>query len=171
MLSRLLQLTGTGLLAALLAFSIQLVIDLEGSGAEALIDFPTEQADIASSDVPIGPPVRRAENTEAHFAIIVSRPLFTPGRRPNVPEAKTAKQVAPRPATSAPPADPIPFQLTLSGVLEGTEGAQALILGGSNDASWRRVGDTVQGWTIITITNNEVVLSRNAREHRLELYK
>jgi hypothetical protein len=88
------------------------------------------------------------------FTATRDRPLFTPGRRP--PALPTSLRDV------APPAPPP--NLTLFGILVGTDGPSAIVRGAPSEKVVHvRVGDQVDGWKIAQIGERQIVLSRDDR--------
>jgi hypothetical protein len=88
------------------------------------------------------------------FTATRDRPLFTPSRRP--PAVLTAVRDV------APPAPPP--NLTLFGILIGTDGPSAIVRGAPSEKVVHvRVGDQIDGWKIARIGERQIVLSRDER--------
>jgi hypothetical protein len=95
----------------------------------------------------------------------LARPIFTKSRRP------TPKGPA-GPARAAQEADAgQPSGLTLTAVVRRGKNAQAFITGGNNpDGDWRKVGDSIDSWTVSEISPTEVTLKSNGQSAKLKLY-
>jgi hypothetical protein len=119
------------------------------------------------------------------FSEILERPVFSPDRRP--PEVKpdesgteaAGSEMAPAAETSAASASlpdrkptPEPHGLKLAGVLIENGTSRALIRAGDGSAGdWRMAGETVEGWTIRTITAGSVELEGAQGRVTLLLYE
>jgi general secretion pathway protein N len=95
-----------------------------------------------------------AAHSLKEFTATRDRPLFTPSRRP--PALPTAVRDVPAP--------PPPPNLTLFGILIGTDGPSAIVRGAPSEKVVRvRVGDQVDGWKIARIGERQILLSRDDR--------
>jgi hypothetical protein len=96
-----------------------------------------------------------AAHSLKEFTATRDRPLFTPNRRPPA-VLKAVRDVAPPPAP--------PPNLTLFGILVGTDGPSAIVRGAPSEKVVHvRVGDQVEGWKIARIGERQIVLSRDDR--------
>lgn len=98
-------------------------------------------------------------------------PLFTPSRRRPAPpseiEAK-APEPAPEPThEETPPPEP---ELKLSGVVEGPEGAVAIVKK-DGETERLRLGDQVDGWLVTGIEGYALKLTLNEREKEYRLFE
>jgi hypothetical protein len=112
----------------------------------------------------------------SEFSQTLVRPLFFEGRRFPVPQPKEAKRepqkalAAPSPPPPPPKPVTLPSMTRLLGVVQQSEGWQALIETPPRPPQWFKIGDKVGEWTIARIENNEVVLTHSARSATLTLY-
>ena len=125
---------------------------------------PAGAADAASA-----PPVA------AGFPETFARPLFAPGRRPfsappqdapplELPPEAVALELPPEPQADA-------SGLALKGVMIGDAIAQALILSATSSVSqWLTVGSEVQGFKLIAIEDDRVILEAGPQKVELKLY-
>ncbi len=112
-------------------------------------------------------PLRSANS----FTHITKRPVFNQDRRPFVKKMVIVKKPKPvvrrvtRPATPA-------QRLQLLGVLINATTKKALI-GSSRDKKglWLTESMTFQGWKIMEITDNHVLMKNGLKEQKLELYQ
>jgi hypothetical protein len=94
------------------------------------------------------------------FTATRDRPLFTPSRRPSALPT----------AVRAPPPAPPP-NLTLFGILIGTDGPSAVVRGAPSEKVLHvRVGDQVDGWKIARIGERQIVLSRDDRSAIFKMF-
>lgn len=94
----------------------------------------------------------------------LSRPIFSRSRRPS-PRAKTPVEADLSPNALA------PGGLTVSAIVKNSEAHQAYVV--SQDApegAWRKVGDTVDSWTISRIDRHEVILKSGEQTASIKLY-
>jgi hypothetical protein len=101
---------------------------------------------------------------ESRFAVIVLRPLFTPGRRPPDQPASPADTTAGGPPTG----------LLVTGIVMAGGDSVAIIEperpGRQAEAALvARIGDSVRGWTIEAIEPGLVVLVRDGARHEMPL--
>ncbi len=116
---------------------------------------PSEQ------DLPLSmvTPVRLFEAAEPAEAL--AAPLFNPDRVP-----PTQMQES-EPVSGQPPADTVPVPV---GLVTGRKtGGLALLRVASGETLIARIGEVVDGWTVIAITSSAVSLRRGDDERRLEL--
>lgn len=98
----------------------------------------------------------------------LSRPVFSPERRPFAPPPPPAVAVLP---AVAPPAPQPAEALSLVGVLIEEGRRQALLAAPSfPEGRWLEIGATVSGATITSIDAGSVALSSGAGLSRLQLY-
>lgn len=94
----------------------------------------------------------------------LSRPIFSRSRRPS-PKAKPQVEADLSPNAIA------PGSLTVSAIVKNKETHQAYVV--SQDApegAWRKVGDTVDSWTISRIDRHEVILKSGEQTASIKLY-
>lgn len=140
------------LLAAFLGASAWFALDIlrpapapSTSGARAV--------PAARTPAPFTLPKPQPEPIEA-LAAALERPLFIASRRP----------------PAAPVTAPAALDATLAGVLtDGPEKVAIVTLAGADQALRLREGDTFQGWSVVRIDTDAVVLERNGRTERLVL--
>jgi hypothetical protein len=95
----------------------------------------------------------------------LSRPIFTKSRRPS------PKAAAPQVAPETGPVSETPSGVTVSAIVKNRDGAQAFIVSPeSPDGAWKRIGDTVDSWTIAIIAGSEILLKSGERAAKLKLY-
>jgi hypothetical protein len=98
------------------------------------------------------------------FAETVQRPLFAATRRPPAPPALIRHE-------APPPPPPGPPSLTLVGVLIDAQGARALVRPNptAKIRSLRR-GDEIEGWTVVEIGRQRIVIGRDARTSAVAMF-
>jgi hypothetical protein len=97
----------------------------------------------------------------------LSRPLFSPERRPWQPPVQAAA-VEPEPVRLVEPEPEADFVLIGIGVARGQ--ARALLTNGAGDRlGWVAEGETVHDWTVSAITGRSVTIARAEREVSLTL--
>lgn len=107
----------------------------------------------------LAPPKPASADTET-----LSRPIFSKSRKP---AAKTAKAAAPMAAemAAAPPG------LAVSAIVKNKNVTQAFVTSSeSPDGIWKKIGETVDSWTVSAIENDGVVLTNGAQTARVKLY-
>lgn len=147
-------LAATTLLAALFAaFAF-----LGPVGSDTIVSAPAwTPPTLAVADLP--PPKPASADLES-----LSRPIFSKNRKP---AAKIAKAAAPMAAemTAAPPG------LAINAIVKNKKTTQAFVTSPeSPDGSWKKVGETVDSWTISAIESGGVVLTNGAQTARVKLY-
>jgi len=92
------------------------------------------------------------------FSAMVERPLFTPTRRPFVPEAPP-----PAPPGAAPP--PPPLQAVVKAIVLAEGGRMTLVgRSGQKGVQLLMEGDEMDGWTVSGITQEAVSFRRGAQD-------
>lgn len=102
----------------------------------------------------------------------LARPLFSPTRQDFVaPPATPAEPVVM--ASLAPPVEPATSLPPIR--LEGTRAVNgkysALIAVGEASSNWLNEGDKIDGWTILSVTHNGLVLMSGAESASISLYQ
>ena len=160
------------LLAAVAVLAGLLVWD-RMSGASPSESNPAMPSPTARDRVPEPSDRRAASSPLANLALsdlhdTVDRPLFEKGRRPVLPPVIKPVSVPPPP----PPRGPDPNALELVGILAGDQQAVALLKRRQSGQQVRvQEGDTVEGWTIVHIEPQRVILKHGATEVALHLFK
>jgi hypothetical protein len=97
-------------------------------------------------------------------------PLFTPSRRRPAPPAAVveAPPPPPPPPQAAPPA--APPEIKLAGVVEGPEGAVAIVEN-NGEIERLRLGDQVDGWLVTGLEGFTLKLTLDEREEEYRLFK
>jgi type II secretory pathway component PulC len=91
----------------------------------------------------------------------LSRPLFSPSRKPPAPPPPPPPPVV---QATPPPAPPPPPNLVLFGVVMDGEDARAVVRTGADKKMLRaRIGDEIDGWKVSQIEGRKVVLSQDGR--------
>ena len=104
--------------------------------------------------------------TDRHQAM--TRPLFSPDRRPFEPPVQPRAGPAPEPVYPSEPEPEADFVLIGIGVARGR--ARALLTSGAGDhLGWVAEGETVLEWTITEISGRSVTIGRAEREVSLDL--
>ncbi|MCI4661840.1 MAG: hypothetical protein MRY63_08490 [Neomegalonema sp.] len=93
--------------------------------------------------------------------IIAARPLFTPGRQPASRGEEPAESPSPQPLP--------PPQVTVQGILLGSDGAVALLKRDAGAPLRARAGDVIAGWRITQITPSGITLSHEERSLHFSL--
>lgn len=125
-----------------------------------------------TDDVPAGPPAA------ASYPETFARPLFAPGRRPFAllpppPEDAPPLELPPELVVLEPPPAPQADAsgLALKGVMIGDAIAQALILSAASDTpQWLTTGSEVQGFRLVAIRDDRVILEAGPQKLELKLY-
>lgn len=95
----------------------------------------------------------------------LSRPIFSKSRKP---AAKAARPQAP---VESVPTATAPNGLTVGAIFRGKKTSQAyLISADTPEGAWKKVGDTIDSWTIKAIRHQEVILESGGRSAKLPLY-
>jgi hypothetical protein len=98
----------------------------------------------------------------------VTRPLFSPDRRPWQPRVQVAER-EPEPAPVAEPEIEADFVLIGIGFARGE--ARALLTNGAGEAlGWVAEGDTISDWTVSAISERSVKMAQAEREVSLSLH-
>ena len=111
--------------------------------------------------------------SDVYFNLITERPLFEPTRRPFLPvvaEPVVEEDVEPAPVPIVPVQVPPP-DAALLGVMTGGARNAALVSLQGDDPNWLSEGDDLQGWNLGEITPGFIILEREGRRHRVELYE
>ena len=116
-------------------------------------------------------------STAASFPETFARPLFAPNRRPFAPPPAPDEAPPPEPPPGVVVLQPQPALeadaagLTLKGVMIGDTAARALILSTAAAASqWFTLGSDVQGFKLVAIEDDRVILEAGPRKVELKLY-
>ncbi len=117
-------------------------------------------------------PVLPAPRPDIFYAAILDRPLFAPKRRP----VTSAPEIEPEPdiievVTETTTILSAPDDVTLSGILGGSDNLSALLGHGDTAAEWVREEDEIAGWIVSEIGVSWVVLSSGDQTYRLELFE
>lgn len=95
----------------------------------------------------------------------LSRPIFTKTRRPSPKTTKPAAEADMGPVSAA------PSGITVGAIVKDKKKGQAFIVSlDTPDGAWKKVGDTVDSWTLATIEGVEIVLKSGQRTAKLKLY-
>lgn len=96
------------------------------------------------------------------FSDMVERPLFSPARRPFVPDPPAAAA----PPVTAPP--PLELQASVKAIVLAREGRMTLVgRAGQKGVQMLTEGDELDGWRVHAITQEAVLFRQGARERRL----
>lgn len=110
--------------------------------------------------VELDPPKPASADVEA-----LSRPIFSKSRRPSPKAAKTP-DVANIVETAA-----APTGLTVSAIVKRKIASQAFVVSmDTPEGAWRKVGDTIDSWTVTSIEPDRVILKNGGRTTKLQLY-
>jgi len=122
---------------------------------------------------PAAPP-EPAQELSGQVSEALLRPLFHASRRPfemaapepvNPEPVPEAIAMQPEPTAAAPP------ELRLAGVSLSGSRKQALIVAvQTSEARWYSAGETVEGWTIASVTSAEVTLANSGQSITVGLY-
>jgi len=94
----------------------------------------------------------------------LTRPIFSKNRRP----APKTEKAAGRPDAAAIPAA---TGLTVNAIVRNKKASQAYFVSpASPEGAWKKVGDTVDSWTIKSIERYEVFLVNGAQTVKVKLY-
>jgi hypothetical protein len=105
--------------------------------------------------------------------ILIAAPLFAPTRTPARPVEPAPPEAPPPPPTVAAPMDDSPMPTySVAGIVFSPGLRKALLRRDRSDSrQWLSQGEsTSEGWTVSSISPEEVVLSRGARVIRLPLH-
>jgi len=149
-------LAGAATLAAAVPFQATRVASIDDIAvASAPLEFP----EVAMPAVPKPP-----EWSEA-----LARPLFSPERRPFVPQAVMPEAALPD-VPGAVEAAPRPEPLSVVGVFIHGTGRRALLVSPSRpEGEWLRVGSKIAGWEVMRIERNSVALAQSGDALTLQL--
>lgn len=105
------------------------------------------------------------------FVQSFSRPLFNEDRRKFQPPQAKAKPNAKKPTQKRNAASVEPPQIKLVGLSLTPTSSRALILvSNTNDTSWITVGEKVQGWEVVAIDDNSLVVENNGDRISIDLH-
>ena len=153
-------------MAALLAWQLQLAVD-RFKGANDLGKLPPAPRTPkgTQSDVGLGPPQAARRYNAGEFGVIPGQNLFSDLRGKPEEEPKPAVQEAPVLTVK-----PVLVGVTLSGthrfasIIDPSTPAQG------RRTQTRRVGDVYQGYTIVDIAENQMVLQNGVRQEIIPLF-
>jgi hypothetical protein len=134
------------------------------AAASALLDAQAQGISGAGSNLPN--PLARLSLEE--LSATRDKPLFAPTRRPPAPPPPPPPAVV---RQAPPPPPPQPPALTFFGVVSEADGARALVRGPSNESLRLRIGDEVEGWSVIEIDRRRLVLSLGERSETFSLFE
>jgi len=123
--------------------------------------FEPAAAQEKSERAPINP-LARLELKD--FVETIQRPLFSATRRPPPPPAPVRHE-------APPPPPPEPPSFTLEGVVTDRRGTHAFVKSGPPTkirSLWR--GDEVEGWKVVEIASQRIVLERGASQFAVALF-
>ncbi len=120
-----------------------------------------EDIDEVADEIETMPEIQLAENPLESYSAMVNRPLFTEGRKP-IEDAE----------------DDTPLQeftgnveLTLTGLVETPEGITVMLQDSNNKHYRARQGDDAQGWEVVKIETDKVIIKRGSDRKELILRK
>lgn len=94
----------------------------------------------------------------------LSRPIFSKSRRPSTRAPK-------RPAPDSTEIAITPNRLTVSAIVTRKIARQAFVVSADTpEGAWRKVGDTIDSWTVTSIEPGRVILKNGGRTARIQLY-
>lgn len=94
----------------------------------------------------------------------LARPIFTKSRRPS---PKAAKQQA----TETGPLTAAPAGVSVGAIVKNKKATQAFIVSlDTPEGAWKKVGDTVDSWTITTIDRAQLILQNGQQTAKLKLW-
>lgn len=94
----------------------------------------------------------------------LSRPIFSKSRRPSGKPAKA-------PAADGGRMTPSPAGLSVAAVVRNRKESRAFVVSvDTPEGAWRKIGDTVDAWTISRIERAEVTLENGGEKTTLKLY-
>lgn len=130
---------------------------------------PSDAAAAPAPDAALNPLSRL---DKASLEAFRETPLFTPSRRrPKPPEAAEAEPPPPPPPPPAPEPAPPP-EITLSGIIDGPDGAIAVVNEADEERTDRlRLGDQIDGWLVTTIDPMSLRLTLGEREQEYRLFE
>ncbi|BDV34769.1 hypothetical protein [Methylocystis iwaonis] len=127
-------------------------------GSEATVSAP-DWTPPTLSVAELAPPKPASADTET-----LSRPIFSKNRKPAPKSAKAAAPMAAEMA-AAPPG------LTVSAIVKNKNVTQAFVTSPeSPDGFWKKIGETIDSWTVSAIESDGVVLTNGAQTARIKLY-
>lgn len=100
----------------------------------------------------------------AAFSAFIERPLFSPSRRP--PAVPQTEEIVDEEEGSDEP-----VEVTLAGITKGPLGTIARLLGADGTGHSVRMGDDVLGWTVQSVDDNAVALSKDGKAITLRLFQ
>ncbi|MFO1101357.1 MAG: hypothetical protein U1E20_00455 [Methylocystis sp.] len=93
----------------------------------------------------------------------LSRPIFSKSRRPSKAKPQVEVELAPNAIA--------PGGLTVSAIVTNKEAQQAYVVSQDTpEGAWRKVGDTVDSWTISRIDRHEIILKSGEQTASIKLY-
>lgn len=127
-------------------------------GADATVSAP-DWTPPTLSVAELAPPKPASADTET-----LSRPIFSKNRKPS---PKTAKAAAPMTAETA----EAPPGLAVGAIVKNKNITQAFVTSSeSPDGVWKKIGETIDSWTVSAIESDGVVLTNGAQTARVKLY-
>lgn len=105
------------------------------------------------------------------YVQILSRPVFWRSRLP-IDQTPLPPQEAVGPANSVPGKErPTPPKFSLTAIALGQGKQRALLIGPSRPAAeWSKLGDVIEGWTIVAVEAESVMLEADGEKFRLALF-
>ncbi len=169
---------GTASLVTLAVLALQSSLALEPLQREAFR--PSEVELVSTKAEKASPAVGNSSFSKPapELNSITERPLFAETRRPRttmatpeiaiLPKPEPVEQPKPAAVEPKPDRDPV-FQVL--GILGKEARPSALISVDNESAAWRFEQDIINGWTIISIQPEQILLSKNERKLSVKLYR
>jgi hypothetical protein len=117
----------------------------------------------------------------ANAAAIAEHPLLAQGRIPTTLESTAESEpvaepiVEVEPESLEPPAEMVseaPPDVRLMGIISTSSSAKALLRDQYDESEqWLAVGDTIQGWALVEITQSKVVLRAGGDEITIQMFE
>jgi len=119
-----------------------------------------ENTEEVPSEIETLPEIKLAEKSMESYSAMVSRPLFTEGRKPIEDE-----EIAPVQNFSG------NIELILTGIVEAPEGVTAMLQDNNNKHYRAREGEEAEGWEVLSIEADKVVVANGGNKKELMLRK
>lgn len=103
----------------------------------------------------------------------LTRPLFSPTRRPFQKPTMARVQVIKNAVTLPPVSQPPPErpQLLLLGVSSTPEAKLALVQLGTSNEQWVKIGDEIDRWTVASISTDQISLELQGSSQEFDLFE
>jgi threonine dehydrogenase-like Zn-dependent dehydrogenase len=158
------------LMAGTLGLLVLVALAAAGFATYALVGPQSEAAQSAARDwkpptlaiVELEPPKPASADVQT-----LTRPIFSKNRKPST----KAPTPAPAAAAAIEATVAAPTGLTLAAIVKhGGVSSAFIISAGAPDGVWKKVGETVESWTVAAITDLELTLKNGEQAVKLRLF-